>query len=197
MRRSLRAAGVPARVVLGVVIVSVAGLILTGCGTEEEAATVTEEKPVIELQCTAFGEGDAIPSVHTCDGEDISPELSWSGAPEGTRSFALIMDDPDAPGGIFTHWVIFNIPAGSIELAEGIPTSAELPTGARQGRNSFGRTGYDGPCPPQGTSHHYHFVIYALDEVLDLAGGASKGQVLDAMEGHVLGEGELVGIYER
>jgi len=175
------------------------GLVFTGCGTKEEAVTVTEEAgaQAMEIKSTAFGDGEDIPSEHTCDGEDTSPELSWSGAPEGTRSFALIMDDPDAPGGIFTHWVIFNIPGGSVELAEGVPTSAELPTGARQGRNGFGRTGYDGPCPPRGISHHYQFVIYALDKVLDLAGGASKGQVVDAMEGHILGEGELVGIYGR
>jgi len=116
--------------------------------------------------------------------------------PEGTQSFALILDDPDAPGGTFTHWVIFNIPAETLELEEAIPTSSQLSNGALQGRNNFGAIGYGGPCPPIGTLHHYHFVIYALDITLDLAAGASKAQVLNAMQDYILAQAEIMGTFQ-
>ena len=151
----------------------------------------------MEITSTAFQAGETIPTRYSCDGQDISPALSWSGVPERTQSFALILDDPDAPGGTFTHWVIFNIPAETLELEEAIPTSPQLPNGALQGRNSFGAIGYGGPCPPRGTLHHYHFVIYALGETLDLTAGASKAQVLNAMQGHILAQAEIIGTYQR
>ena len=165
-------------------------------GYYEEEETPPEE---IEMEITsaAFQDGETIPTRYTCSGQDISPALNWSGVPEGTQSFVLIVDDPDAPGGTFNHWVIFNIPADTIELGEAIPTSSELSSGALQGRNSFGRIGYDGPCPPPGTPHHYHFVLYALDRTLDLSAGASKAQVLNVMQGQILAQVELIGIYQR
>jgi len=107
------------------------------------------------------------------------------------------MDDPDAPGGVFTHWVLFNIPSDSRELLEAVPTQAQLPSGALQGKNDFGRVGYGGPCPPPGRPHRYRFTLYALDQALDLKAGASKKQVLDAMPGHILGQGQLTGTYQR
>ena len=164
---------------------------------EEEVEEAPSEEIEMEITSTAFQAGETIPTRYSCDGQDISPALSWSGVPEGTQSFALILDDPDAPGGTFTHWVIFNIPAETLELEEARPTSPQLPNGALQGRNSFGAIGYGGPCPPQGTLHHYHFVIYALDETLDLTAGASKAQVLNAMQGHILAQAEIIGTYQR
>jgi hypothetical protein len=161
--------------------------------------TVTAAAPPEEIEMAiasaAFQDGESIPSQYTCDGQNKSPALSWSGVPEGTQSFALILDDTDAPGGTFTHWVIFNIPANTLELEEAIPTTPQLESGALQGRNDFGGIGYSGPCPPPGASHHYHFVVYALDLTLDLSAGASKTQVLSVMQGHILAQAELIGIY--
>jgi len=151
----------------------------------------------MELKSTAFQEGNRIPAKYTCQGQDISPELTWSGVPEETQSLALIVDDPDAPGGVFTHWVLFNIPPGSRELSEAVPSQAQLPNRALQGRNDFGTIGYGGPCPPPGRPHRYQFTLYALDQALDLKVGASKKQVLNAMQGHVLAQGQLTGTYQR
>ena len=152
---------------------------------------------VIPVSSPAFQEGDKIPAKYTCQGQDVSPPLAWSQPPGGTRSFALIMDDPDAPGGVFTHWVLFNIPSDSRELVESVPTQAQLASGALQGKNDFGRIGYGGPCPPPGRPHRYQFTLYALDQSLDLKAGASKKQVLEAMDGHILGQGRLTGTYQR
>ena len=149
------------------------------------------------LKSAAFQEGDTIPSRYTCDGKDVSPDLSWSGAPKGTESFALICDDPDAPAGTWVHWVIFNLPAGTNGLPLGIPTIRELADGSRQGINDFHRIGYGGPCPPKGPAHRYFFKLYALDTVLTLNAGATKQQLLNAMKGHVLEETKLMGRYQR
>lgn len=161
--------------------------------------TVIAPPPPEEIEfvivSAAFEEGETIPAQYTCDGQDKSPALSWSGVPEGTQSFVLILDDPDAPGGVFVHWVIFNIPANALGLEEAIPTTQELESGALQGRNDFGGVGYSGPCPPPGAPHHYHFTVYALDLPLNLSAGASKAQVLNAMPGHILGQAELIGLY--
>jgi Raf kinase inhibitor-like YbhB/YbcL family protein len=151
----------------------------------------------MEITSTAFRDGETIPNQHTCSGQDISPALSWSGVPAGTQSFVLIVDDHDAPGGTFTHWIIFNIPADTLELEEAIPPTAELSSGARQGTNDFGSIGYRGPCPPSGSGHHYYFVVYALDTTLDLAGGPGRTQVETAMQGHILDQAELVGLFQR
>lgn len=150
----------------------------------------------IKITSSAFVEEGMIPSKYTCDGQDVSPPLEWGAVPEGTKSIALISDDPDAPRGTWVHWVLFNLPAETRKLEEDIPPDKTLPSGARQGTTDFGRVGYGGPCPPSGT-HRYFFKIYALDTKLDLAAGANKSELLKAMEGHVLGQGQLIGKYKR
>lgn len=150
----------------------------------------------IKIASSAFEDGGLIPAKYTCDGEDISPPLQWDAAPEGTKSIALICDDPNAPIGTFVHWVLFNLPADTKELAEGIPKGTTLPNGAQQGTSDFGRIGYGGPCPPSGT-HRYFFRIYALDTQLDLAPGARKPDLLNAIQGHILAQGQLMGKYKR
>ncbi len=150
----------------------------------------------ITIKSSAFNEGEPIPKKFTCDGEDISPELSWDGTPEGTKTFALINDDPDAPGKTWVHWVIFNIPGSATSLPENMPTDKELSDGSRQGTNDFRKIGYGGPCPPGGT-HRYYFKLYALDTELTLKPGALKQELLAAMKGHILDEGQLMGTYAR
>ncbi|MCC6616833.1 MAG: YbhB/YbcL family Raf kinase inhibitor-like protein [Anaerolineae bacterium] len=152
---------------------------------------------VIRLVSSAFEPGHTIPARHTCDGEDVSPPLRWEHVPSNAISLALICDDPDAPAGTWTHWLIYDIPPEIDTLAEGIPTDGTLPFGARQGTNSFGRIGYGGPCPPRGSSHRYFFTLYALNRRLDLPSGAIKATVQSALEGHVVGEGQLMGVYQR
>lgn len=150
----------------------------------------------LEIRSPAFGSGDEIPTVHTCDGEDRSPPLEWDGAPDGTESFVLIVDDPDAPGGTFVHWVVYDLPASAAGLSAGVGPDTVLPDGGVHGENSWGRLGYGGPCPPDG-EHRYFFKLRALDGPLGLRPGATKREVLEAMEGHVLDEARLVGRYER
>ena len=150
----------------------------------------------IKITSSAFEDGGLIPAKYTCDGADISPPLQWDAVPEGTKSIALICDDPDAPMGTWVHWVIFGLPSETRELAENIPSDETLPSGAKQGTSDFGRIGYGGPCPPSGT-HRYFFKIYALDTEIDLAAGVSKRELLKAMEGHILGQGQLIGKYKR
>ena len=149
-----------------------------------------------ELTSTAFGAGDPIPRKYTCDGEDTSPPLQWSDPPQGTQSFAVIADDPDAPMGTWVHWVLYNLPASIRALPEGVPLDASLPDGSRHGQNGWRRLGYGGPCPPGGT-HRYFFKLYALDAQLDLAAGASKEELLQAMEGRILDTTETMGLYTR
>ena len=151
----------------------------------------------LAVSSSAFQEGDKIPAQYTCEGQDVSPALTWGEPPAVTQSFALIMDDPDAPVGVFTHWVLFNLPVDSRGLSEAVPIQPQLPDGSLQGENDFGRIGYGGPCPPPGRPHRYQFTLYALDQTLDLKAGASKKQVIDAMQGHILAQGRLTGIYQR
>ena len=151
----------------------------------------------LAVSSSAFQEGGEIPTKYTCEGQDVSPVLTWSEPPAGTQSFVLIVDDPDAPVGVFTHWVLFNLPADSRGLPEAVPTQNQLPDGSLQGKNDFGKIGYGGPCPPPGRPHRYQFTLYALDQTLDLKAGASKKQVLDAMQGHILAQGRLTGTYQR
>jgi hypothetical protein len=150
----------------------------------------------LKIESPAFVHEGLIPLKYSCDGLNISPPLKWSGAPEGTKSFALIADDPDAPAGTWVHWVIFNIPDTVYELKENIPLRQQLADGSVQGNNSSRKIGYSGPCPPSGT-HRYYFKLYALDTMLDLSAGATKSQLLDAMEGHILAQCELMGKYKR
>lgn len=149
------------------------------------------------LTSTAFANGGGIPTKHTCDGADLSPELNWNNAPAGTRSFALIADDPDAPVGTWTHWTIWNIPANAAVLPEGVPKTAESSDGTRQGTNDFKRIGYGGPCPPSGKPHRYFFRLYALDTKLDLKAGAGRSELEHAIKGHVLSQTELMSTYRR
>ncbi len=150
-----------------------------------------------ELTSTAFEHGATIPVTYTCSDADMSPSLSWSDVPEGTRSFALICEDPDAPIGIWTHWVLYNIPEDRRSLPENVMPGAALQWGAEQGENDFGDAQYGGPCPPPGKPHRYFFRMYALDQELDLEPGASRKDLLNAMKGHMLGQAELMGRYER
>jgi len=151
----------------------------------------------LTISSTAFRNGGDIPKKFTCDGADVSPPLSWSGAPPNTQSFALIADDPDAPAGTWTHWVLYDIPANVTELPENVSKADKLPNGARQGRNDFRTLGYGGPCPPPGKPHRYFFKLYALDAKLNLAPGTTKQDVEQAIQGHGLAQGELMGKYSR
>jgi Raf kinase inhibitor-like YbhB/YbcL family protein len=150
----------------------------------------------MELKSSAFQQGASIPTKYTCDGEDISPPLNWSEPPAGTKSFALVSDDPDAPVGTWVHWVTWNIPANARALDENQPKAASLPNGAKQGTTDFRRVGYGGPCPPSGT-HRYFFKLYALDTTLTLPSSATKRDLEKAMQGHVLGQAELMAKYRR
>jgi Raf kinase inhibitor-like YbhB/YbcL family protein len=151
----------------------------------------------MDLKSSAFQSGADIPRKHTCDGTDLSPPLRWENAPAGAKSLALITDDPDAPVGTWVHWVIYDLPAGSKELAEGIATSENLSSGAKQGINDFRKVGYGGPCPPPGPAHRYFFKLYALDVETKLKPRATKRQLLDAMKGRILAEAQLMGRYGR
>jgi Raf kinase inhibitor-like YbhB/YbcL family protein len=150
----------------------------------------------IQITSPAFTDGGPIPEKFTCDDLDVSPPIEWVNVPEGTQSIAIICDDPDAPMKTWVHWVIFNIPGGVTRLPENVPPERELENGAHQGMNDFHKIGYGGPCPPSGT-HRYFFKIYALDTQLDLPAGASKSQLMIAMEGHVLSQSNLMGTYTR
>lgn len=150
-----------------------------------------------EIRSASFSSGGTIPKKFTCDGPDISPQLSWKQVPARTETFALIVDDPDAPAGTWVHWLLYNLPATTKELAEGVEKQEQLSSGALQGRNDFRKIGYGGPCPPPGTPHRYNFKLYALDTKLNLKPGATKPELEGAMKGHILGETELIGRYGR
>ncbi len=156
----------------------------------------TNEAGPFLLASAAFAQGEAIPARYSCDGENVSPSLAWTDPPAGTKSFALIMDDPDAPLDTWTHWVIYNIPTAALGLPESIPAGDQLPDGSLHGMNSWKETGYGGPCPPSGT-HRYFFKLYALDTVLDLEAGVTAQELIRAMEGHLLGQTELMGVYSK
>jgi Raf kinase inhibitor-like YbhB/YbcL family protein len=165
--------------------------------TSWPGSAIAEEAASFRVTSDAFAEGAAIPKDHTCDGADRSPALQWEGAPEGTKAFALIVEDPDAPGGTFTHWVLYNIPGAAKGLAEGIPTTATLGDGSRQGKNDFKRPGYGGPCPPKGTKHRYEFRLYALPELLEVEAGATGSEVEKAIKDKKLAKTKLTGRYGR
>jgi Raf kinase inhibitor-like YbhB/YbcL family protein len=161
---------------------------------ESQAAKKGGRKMIITSP--AFKEGGMIPAKYTCDAQDISPPLEWNKVPAGTKSLALICDDPDAVVGTWVHWVVYNIPPDASKLDENIKGEREFSNGMIQGSNDWPRIGYGGPCPPSGT-HRYFFKLYALDALLDLKPGATKAQVLKAMKGHVLAEAQLMGRYKR
>ena len=164
-------------------------------GSGAVATAVSAPFETLGVTSTAFNDGAGIPRKYTCAADNVSPPLAWSGMPAGAKSLALIADDPDAPGGTWTHWVLFNLPATSTGLAEGIKPQ-DSPEGAIQATTSFRKVGYGGPCPPSGT-HRYYFRLYALDTTLSLAATATAADVRTAMQGHVLAEGALMGRYSR
>jgi Raf kinase inhibitor-like YbhB/YbcL family protein len=183
------------------------GLLSACAGVQRSAVTlpqpvdqptqVSEGGVTMKLTSSAFTEGAMIPSRYTCDGQDISPPLAWADVPMGTKAMALICDDPDAAAGTWVHWVLFNLPADSTGLPEGVPAADRtLKTGGAQGTNSFRRIGYGGPCPSGGT-HRYFFKLYALDGPLALGNNATAKDVTTAMKGHVLAETQLMGRYKR
>ena len=150
-----------------------------------------------QLQTDAFESDGKIPAQYTCDGENLSPPLMWQGAPSGAKSFALILDDPDAPMGTWVHWVVYDIPAAVSHFEEGVLSSETIQEGAKQGITDFGRPGYGGPCPPPGASHRYFFKLYALDTLLNLPPHQTKSDLLTAMHGHILAQAEWMGRYQR
>lgn len=152
---------------------------------------------VFSISSPVFSSGQTIPRRYTCSGKNISPQLQWGNPPVGTKSFALVVDDPDAPVGTFVHWVVYNLPPSIKGLAEKVSPGRALPRGALEGKNGFGHSGYGGPCPPPGKPHRYFFKLYALDTMLDLPTGPSKARLLKAIQGHVLGQAKLVGLFAR
>lgn len=156
-----------------------------------------EDTMKFKLNSHSFSDGGDIPKKYTCDAEDVSPELHWTDRLSEAKSFALIVDDPDAPSGTWVHWVLLDLPGDAHDLPEAAGKRTSLPTGARQGTNDFGKAEYGGPCPPPGKPHRYFFKLYALDSKLSLKGSAKKAEVEKAMHGHILGMGELIGRYSR
>jgi len=172
-------------------------VLLAACASTPTATPSAQEAPMtLTLSSSAFAAGKSIPAEFSCKGRNISPALAWSGAPTNTASYALIVEDPDAPSGTFVHWVIYNIPAASSGLAQGVAQTPTLDDGTAQGKNSGNSQYYEGPCPPSGT-HRYFFRLYALDTRLNLAPGATAEQLRKAIQGHVLAQGELMGTFSK
>jgi Raf kinase inhibitor-like YbhB/YbcL family protein len=165
--------------------------------TSTPSATASHDAKTIELTSPALTAGERIPPVFTCAGKNDSPALSFGTAPEGTASLAVICEDPDALVGTFTHWILYNIPPGTTSLPQGIARKLVFPDGSAHCVNYFGKTGYDGPCPPPGKPHRYFFHLYALDTLLDLRTPVTKKSIDAAMQGHIVGQGELLGTYGR
>ena len=176
-------------------VIILLALVLSACDSKRTTNRPQATLADLEVGSVAFLDGQAIPDRYTCDGENSSPPVQWTGAPKSTKSFALICGDPDAPGGTWVHWVIFDLPATSRELGE--PGTAGIPVEAVQGMNDFNQEGWGGPCPPAGTPHRYVFTVYALNTELKLKAGATKKDVVAAMENHIVGEGRLTGVYLR
>jgi len=194
--RKLRRMNFLKRLIFGAVLLCL-GSVLSWTGPVSPAQGDADMTTgTLKIESSAFREGGMIPKLYTCDGADLSPSLSWGAIPPGAKSLALIVDDPDAPAKTWVHWVVFDLPADSGGLPESVPADPTLASGARQGINDFQRIGYGGPCPPGGT-HRYFFKLYALDTRLELDPGSSKSQLLSAMEGHILAEGQLMGRYAR
>ena len=151
----------------------------------------------MKISSPAFAEGEPIPALYTCEGSDISPPLQWSGVPAGASSLALVCDDPDAPMGTWVHWVVYHLPPQARGLPEATPCSESLPDGSLQGITDFERVGYGGPCPPPGGAHRYFFKLYALDTRPELPPGATKAQLIKAMDDHILDQCQLIGTFRR
>ena len=171
--------------------------------TTQARASVTQssaqKKPEAKLQLTStsFEADNALPAKYTCDGTNVSPALAWTEPPVGTQSFALVVDDPDAPAKTVVHWLIYDLPPATRALPEGVPTKAKLPDGSRQGKNDHGKIGYSGPCPPPGPAHHYFFKLYALDFQTGLKPKATAADVEKAIKGHILAQAELIARFQH
>ncbi|HHP7244456.1 MAG TPA: YbhB/YbcL family Raf kinase inhibitor-like protein [Elainellaceae cyanobacterium] len=177
-------------------LIILVGLLLMGCQlSDRPEVQLPESVKPMNLESAAFSQDGMIPSKYTCDGQDLSPPLSWGTPPDGTESLALIADDPDAPSGTFVHWVLYNMPPDVQQLPEGATDSIGS-MGGVQGKSDFGKQGYGGPCPPGGT-HRYFFKLYALDTMLDLEPGATKADVVKAMDSYIVANGELMARYSR
>jgi Raf kinase inhibitor-like YbhB/YbcL family protein len=189
-------------IIMKAMISFIVSIMLITC-VESDAKVGAKEIPdesagaSFSIACPAFENGADIPAIFTCTGSDYSPALQWENTPEGTKSFALIVDDPDAPVGTFTHWVLFNIPSGLASLSEKASPHGTPPAGTREGINDFGKNGYGGPCPPPGKPHRYFFKLYALDSTVNLPVGATKDQLIQSMKGHILGQTQLMGMFAR
>lgn len=181
-----------------VVTLLAAAVLFVACQAQDKADAPSKGDKTMALTITspAFAEGGMIPKKFTCDDADVSPALEIKGVPANAKSLALIADDPDAPVGIWVHWVLYNLPPDTKKLDEAMPKDSTLKNGARQGVTDFGNPGYGGPCPPGGT-HRYYFKVYALDAMLTVAGKATKKDLEAAMKGHILAEGQLMGKYAR
>ncbi|MGH3041266.1 MAG: YbhB/YbcL family Raf kinase inhibitor-like protein [Gaiellaceae bacterium] len=181
------------------VLVVVLGVAACGGDEDGEPPAAGPSAPGYTFAQSGVADGEPIESRYTCDGEDVSPALAWEGVPEETAELALVVEDPDAPGGTFTHWVAYGLDPGETELPEGVPEGGEVdgPPALRQGSNDFGTVGYGGPCPPGGETHDYVFRLLALDAETGLEGGASRDELLAAAEGHVLAEAQLTAPYSR
>lgn len=164
--------------------------------TKKDSSTDKTKTGDLKVKSSAFTDEGMIPKKFACNGDDVSPEVSWDGAPAGTKSFALIVDDPDAPSGDHVHWVVYNIPPDVKELTEAAPNDTKLSNGALQGTNGSEKTGYSGPCPPSGT-HRYYFKVYALDNMLKQSVYVTKDILLNSMKGHILAQGQLMGKYSK
>jgi Raf kinase inhibitor-like YbhB/YbcL family protein len=158
---------------------------------------IKQATDTLQLTSSSFEADAAIPAKYTCDGEDVSPALAWNDPPAATKGFALVMDDPDAPSKTVVHWVIYDMPAATRKLPEAVPKDAKLPDGSLEGRNSHGKIGYSGPCPPNGVVHHYFFKLYALDKSTGLKPNATKPELEAAIKGHILAKAQLIGRFEH
>jgi len=177
--------------------IAVSMLAAVGLAKEPGDTAAHHGASVFTLASRAFERGEPIPQVYTADGADISPPLAWHHAPSGTKAYVLVCEDPDAPGGTWVHWVLYDIPATLEALPENVPQARRVLGSARQGENDFGEIGYGGPAPPPGKPHRYFFTLYALDEVTGLEAGARKRTLLKRIKGHVLGTARVFGIYGR
>ncbi len=194
---------IPSRRARGIAIIGLAIMLITvACGgggsdPAEEFDPLTSALQDIRVESPDFDHLRDIPTEFTCDGEDRSPRLSWSTPPSGTAALVVVVDDPDAPGGIFGHWAVFNLPSDTRRLDGAIPNGESVPGGGLQAKNDFGALGYGGPCPPRGPAHEYRFFVFAINEPLSLAAGAADDDVIVAMRGHVIGVGQISGMYAR
>ncbi|HXB58559.1 MAG TPA: YbhB/YbcL family Raf kinase inhibitor-like protein [Candidatus Acidoferrales bacterium] len=184
-----------ARINLPWVAILFTSLLCSSCSNDVQPSAKGDVTK-INVTSTAFEDGQPIPEKYTGQGDNVSPPLQWSDAPQQTKSFALICEDPDAPSGTFTHWLVYNLPPTTISLDENVPKGQSMVYGFLQGKSDFGNVGYGGPAPPAGKVHHYIFKVYAVDIVLLLQGGGDRSDLVSAMNSHIIGEGELTGTFE-